>query len=486
PNADVRGIALRGLGALADPQAIPALLTALQAENNDKFRRQIIDVLGTFADDDTVRALLVTTLTRDTDAFLRRRAVRALARGQAARVLPDLLAALGDTDAEVRAEAAGALGALGDKSALATLRAQYEQNSVTRAAIAKARWQLGDTEAVPLLLALLDDTDAAASTAAISALGVTGDLRGVTPLAARLAKTKPGDAWPLLEALLNLTEAHPGAAELDPLVLAVAPQLSNEDENARQQCVSLLGKAARPAAAEALIRLATDTTQPAWMREWIYAALANIRDPRVTRYLQTTLATGEAQERVYAAIALAKQDAGEALAVLLDTVDQGLGAPGYYPALLALGDIHNQRALAALLAAAEAPVVGQRDVVLQALLRLPRDRAAAAVPVVLAQWPLVTDSELRKEAVRWLGASRDPRALEPLLAALKTATIPDRLFLLAALGTLGDPRAVPPLIDLLTDPSYRVRRAAAQALAALTGKNFGLDPARWRATLPPA
>ena len=101
--------------------------------------------------------------------------------------------------------------------------------------------------------------------------------------------------------------------------------------------------------------------------------------------------------------------------------------------------------------------------------------------------------EGEKNAAGLLGAIGDPRAIEPLIAALKDkhslvsrvaaealvkidtpavdlliATLnynDDFICIRAAeaLGEIGDPRAVDPLIAVLNDGRWRVRRVAAKA-----------------------
>jgi HEAT repeat protein len=75
---------------------------------------------------------------------------------------------------------------------------------------------------------------------------------------------------------------------------------------------------------------------------------------------------------------------------------------------------------------------------------------------------------VRWNAVQYLGESRDPRAFQPLLGALKDRLPTIRISALAALGKLRDPRAIGPAVALLGDPDSKVRTSAAAAL-----KKFG-------------
>jgi HEAT repeat protein len=98
--------------------------------------------------------------------------------------------------------------------------------------------------------------------------------------------------------------------------------------------------------------------------------------------------------------------------------------------------------------------------------------------------------DVRRNAAEALGKTGDPRAVEPLSAALRDKDIalnagwalvqigpPAVEPLIAALrdedlriraaidlGTIGDARAMEPLIGALKDGDWRVRRAAAEAL----------------------
>ncbi len=73
----------------------------------------------------------------------------------------------------------------------------------------------------------------------------------------------------------------------------------------------------------------------------------------------------------------------------------------------------------------------------------------------------------RSLLVRSLGDSGDPRAVEPLLAALVDRDGEVREAAASALGRLGDKRAVEPLLAALSDESQGVREAAAWALGAM-------------------
>jgi HEAT repeat protein len=71
----------------------------------------------------------------------------------------------------------------------------------------------------------------------------------------------------------------------------------------------------------------------------------------------------------------------------------------------------------------------------------------------------------RMRAAVALGEIGDPRAVEPLIAALGDENLNVRIDAAKALGKIGDPRAVEPLIAALGDENLNVRIDAAEALS---------------------
>jgi HEAT repeat protein len=84
-------------------------------------------------------------------------------------------------------------------------------------------------------------------------------------------------------------------------------------------------------------------------------------------------------------------------------------------------------------------------------------------------------------AAQALGEIKDPKALEPLIAAMHDDNPQVRIDVLHALWQIGDRKAVPAAIDMLKDPNTTVRQGAVQALTQLTRQNFGEDAAKWQA-----
>jgi HEAT repeat protein len=82
---------------------------------------------------------------------------------------------------------------------------------------------------------------------------------------------------------------------------------------------------------------------------------------------------------------------------------------------------------------------------------------------------------LRQAAAETLGKLGDPRAVKPLIAALKDENAEVRQAAAEALGEIGDPHAVEPLIAVLKDENAEVRQAAAEALGEI-GDSHVVEP----------
>jgi HEAT repeat protein len=75
------------------------------------------------------------------------------------------------------------------------------------------------------------------------------------------------------------------------------------------------------------------------------------------------------------------------------------------------------------------------------------------------------DNNIRSEAIFALGETRAPRAFEPLMRALENPGTKETAAV--ALGRLGGPRTVEPLIELLKDELWIIHESAAEALGKL-------------------
>jgi len=79
------------------------------------------------------------------------------------------------------------------------------------------------------------------------------------------------------------------------------------------------------------------------------------------------------------------------------------------------------------------------------------------------------DYRVRTRTAQSLGNSRNPRAIDPLIAALSDRTIPVRRAAAVGLGRLKDPRAIPHLLGAMRAPRSEVHVEAGNALAKFKG-----------------
>ncbi len=189
------------------------------------------------------------------------------------------------------------------------------------------------------------------------------------------------------------------------------------------------------------------------VREAGAQALARLDKDRTITLLLNRLKPDQKEEWEFAAEALGHLGdarATEPLAALLTE------APRHtLPAVIeALGRLNDARAVPSLI-----ETLGQDD-------PLVRKAAAAALDRLgqseWKEWVKGIDTDLVR-----LGESGDPRALAPLITALKTGSKASRKTAASALGSLRDPGAVGPLSVALGDREEEVRAAAAQALGQL-------------------
>ncbi|GAH39003.1 unnamed protein product, partial [marine sediment metagenome] len=88
---------------------------------------------------------------------------------------------------------------------------------------------------------------------------------------------------------------------------------------------------------------------------------------------------------------------------------------------------------------------------------------------------------IRMHAAGALGEIRDPRAVQPLIDALKDEHEHVRFCVIGALEEIGDARSVEPLIDAIKGKRRFERKVVAEALKKITGESLGKDHGKWEA-----
>ena len=233
---------------------------------------------------------------------------------KAAQDVRGLIRLLNHRDPDVQYEAAGALGDIGDSSAVEPLIAALKNDEISgvRWKAAEALSKLG-TPAVDALIGALRHDDADVRWKAAIALGEIGDPKAVAPLITllcdedRFVKSRAAYALSML-----------GEPAVDPLICA----LSEGDGNLRWGAAIALGKIQNPRAIEPLIRALADKYEN--VRAEAAAALAAMGKPALEPLLQF-LKFSDRAARLEVVTALGElQDTGaiQPLLQLLENADE--------------------------------------------------------------------------------------------------------------------------------------------------------------------
>jgi HEAT repeat protein len=437
-----------------------------------------------------------------------------------------LIKALGyKKDAEVRKEAAQALGEIGDTQAVEPLIATLkDENRDVRRAAAEMLGKIGDVRAVEPLITAIKDSARGVCQAAIEALDKLGwqpdrseagavywiekrqwdkcvevGAPAVEPLIATLKDVDAGVRKAAAEVLGKIGDVR----AVEPLITAI----KDSARSVRQADIGTLIKdSARgmcQAAIEALDKLGwqpdkSEVGAAYWIEKRQWDKCVEVGAPAVEPLVATLITDKDADVREAAAEALDQlgwqPDTRMAQAAYLavqararsKAMDEQLGDPRVVERLIAalqdedkyvryiaiekLGKTGNPQVVEPLIAALQDEDGTNRITAANALDELgwqpDSSEFEAAYLAAKGKWD---------ECVK-IGAL----AVKPLIVALDKAFYATRLKAAEALGQIGDTQAVEPLIATLKDEEEGIRKAAAEALTTITGRNFGEDAARWQ------
>jgi HEAT repeat protein len=505
-----RGWALKALGEIGNPKALPTIIRALNY--SDWFRDNAAIILGkinkkqslalpslisTLSDSEKsvkfwgVKALgeigignsetIQALITALNDVKTRNNAVEALGQINNSAVVSALIETIKNSDGDFRSYAAVALSKITNPDAVPVLIEAVNHSAFhvyIRYFAAEALGNIGNPEAVSALIAVLNDSeindiyyaaDELVRNKAVEALSKIGTPQAVSGLIEALALKNPYQevAGKAAEALLNI-----GTEEA---YLGLMTALNHLDENVRKYAVEALGKinnigstAAMPILIEALNNPYQEVRSYATMifahfplalvvnpesRQAFIVASLNDSDKTGRDCVETALSLLLNPEEVLALMtALSNSDEtvrSNAMESLGETLDK-IGNPETMSGLsMALEDSNNLlRCYSAILLTVYLNGKGNPE----------------ALPILIKALNH-SDKYLRRMAVSGLGESDNPEVVPALIMMLNDLDYEVRGRTVMALANISNPKAIPALIEALNDVNKYVRFMSADALS---------------------
>ena len=419
-------------------------MVAAMTDSDDEVRRSIITALTKLEDDRRISALL--NALRDRDAEVLKTAMTGLKHSSDERIIPEMIPLMRHTDPGVRGYAATLLYARGWRPEEKSEQLSYQ---IARGQLGKAA--LHGSAAIQSLENVIQTGTYNQRIAAVEALGKIDDKRVIKPLLAALRSNDPSVCAAAIGAL-----GQTGDAQITDTIIGM---LRHNDGHVRTVTVEALAKLGGNRLVEALKPMLRD---PVWdVRRAAAAALGKMKDPRAVEALTEVLRDDDADVRETAAISL--------------------------------GSLRDRRAIGPLVKALADSTSGVRRIAAAALSRIDEnwsgtEEAQSAVQELKGSLQ-EQDSELRYTVGKLLTSlgvqtpetdvllpnetpTSTPEKRRKLAASLLLATLcdPDPILRQAAvesLGRLGEQRAEPALQRALRDTDVGVRLAAEQALVEL-------------------
>jgi HEAT repeat protein len=441
PDNVVRAQTAEALGTIGAPaeETAPALVEAL-ADSNDVVRAKAVEALGKIGE--AAAEVAVPSLMRalrDQDNWVSALAAEALGQmGEAAdEAVPALVRSLGHLNPQVRANAATALGQMGVLAAPARSaleKACQDEDSAVRAEALLALGGLGPAPAEEVFVTGLRDADPLVRTAAIEALSRRGDA-GDTARADLLGLLRDANDQVKVQA----AQVLPGLVGATPPVIEALCRLLLGDDSAWVQmhaarALGQLGPHARAAGPNLLRAVQTSAEE---VRDQAMRAIARIQPPETAQAFLVGLRDASADIRKVAS-----------------------GGWMNAPAI-------SEEVVPALVETLRDPETQVRANAAHALSRL-ESVPAEAVPLLAACAADPSDG-LRLNAAMALRRAPPGSTSAPLALLLEDANVRVRLVAAGAVLTADrtDPRAAAILVEALSDPSPRVRKAALEFIDTL-------------------
>ena len=399
-----------------DERGIYPLIRALRDESpgvQDAAMRSLISIGG-----ETV-AYMVLPLLRE-DSFLRNTAIIML-RDIGPVSVPLLYPLLKDKDDDVRKFSIDLLMDIRfDVDPGQIVPMLRDPNANVRASAAKALGALDFREAIPMLVEVLDDEEWVCFSS-LEALGVLGDEAAVGPIIGLLGSGSGTIRYAAIETLGKL--GFPSAQHA-----LEQHMLQAEDFEKTAALKSLLQIGIVPAVPGTLDLLLAMFSGGDWDERFIaLRGFAGLKDPRAVK---TVIDAGgslepsdpESEDRLYMIRSSLREFA--TCEVLVKTLtDPSIRYRGRVIAIELIGDLRCAAAVPRLIKCIEVDVRDVRRASIRALADIRDDESKSALIDAVGDY----DSHVRKAAVGALGKIADPEAFAPILGMLGTEQYPDVL-----------------------------------------------------------
>ncbi|HYQ44671.1 MAG TPA: HEAT repeat domain-containing protein [Polyangiaceae bacterium] len=310
----------------------------------------------------------------------------------------------------------------------------------------------GKRSARDQLIECLADEDAAVRALTCDALARTADPAAVPAIFPLLGDADTRVSQAALAAIQTL-----GSDETRRLALAAT---SSPDVRLRRAALRIIGYFGYPEGLESLLEASKSSDEK--LREAAIAGLPFIDDPRAQAELLRAARHVSPRTRTFAMRALG-HTAGDA--IVREQLRAALGdadAWVRYYACQALGRLRDDSATDRIALLLEDPFGQVRVAAVEALAHLRGARAFEVLSGVLG----TADADLNRAALLAVGLSKRAEALPQLTQALTSSDSATRLVALSALAELGLPEALPAIARATRDPDEGVRVSATGFLAA--------------------
>jgi len=413
---------------------------------------------------------------------------------------PFLIHLLGDThhilwqkdnkivaSSSVDKEALKALSSIGKPAVDLLIVALNDKNADIRKNAAEALGEIKDTRAINPLIASLGDEDTNVRKNAAEALGKIGDIRAIEPLVASLYDKKSTVKSSAEKALKKIFDNMKDSHNVEQLFSL----LEHKEAFVRRLAITTIKGSKDSRTVEHLI-LALKDDDPV-IRDSAAEALREIGEPAVKPLINVLKDEGDMNARIKATMILGDIKDNRAIEPLIDALKYKSEAPGQESTILrveaakALGTIKDARAAGPLIEALSVEDMRVRESAAVAL----RQIGKPAVEPLIAS--LKSNSmSVKLSAAMILGDLKDNSAVEPLIQELLLDSYDEtswvfraafRFEAARALGKIKDPRATEVLKTMLNDDVTSVRDIAEWALNEITGKESEKEDKSWWQTI---